>query len=207
MAGGAGSQFIGIGGLSGAGKTLLADALEQRLGHDNAVIIPLDSYYRPRDELELSERSRLNFDAPDAFDWRLLISHINALASGHPIRRPVYDYTTHTRSSNTVDVDPLRFVVIEGVLALHHPDIREKMHLRVYVECDDDTCLQRRIDRDVRERGRSEESVIRQFNDTVRPMSDRYVRPTRQYADIIIRGDQDVAPSVDVIVEALVAGA
>ncbi|MBD3297176.1 MAG: uridine kinase, partial [candidate division Zixibacteria bacterium] len=121
MADGAGSQLIGIAGPSGAGKTLLADTLQQRLGLDNAAIIPLDAYYQPHDELPFSERSRLNFDAPDVFDWGLLNSHIVLLASGCAIRRPVYDYTVHTRSPATVDVDPLRFVIIEGVLALHHP--------------------------------------------------------------------------------------
>jgi uridine kinase len=201
-----GPQFIGIAGPSGAGKTMLAEALKHRLGHDTVDIIPLDAYYRDRSGCDATARAQLNFDEPNAFDWPLLMEHLDMLRAGQAINRPIYDYSTHSRSQPTVDVEPVRYMVIEGVLTLHHPGIRDFMTLRVYVDCDPDMCLQRRIDRDVRERGRTRESVVRQYQETVRPMFEKHVLPTREHADIIVRGDEGVARSVDVIVQAL-AGA
>ncbi|GAB4326419.1 MAG: uridine kinase [Candidatus Zixiibacteriota bacterium] len=196
-------QFIGIAGPSGAGKTVLAEMLQHRLGEDATEVIPLDAYYHSHHDLSAAQRANLNFDSPDAFDWSLLTRHLKLLRNGQSVERPVYDYTTHLRASATVTAKPARFIIIEGVLALHDADLRELMNLRIYVDCDDVVCLRRRVERDTRERGRSYESVIHQYGQTVRPMYEQCVLPTRSYADLIVRGDGDLALSVEMVMQAI----
>ncbi len=178
--------LIGIAGGTGSGKTTVAQEICRALGPDMAVLLQQDSYYLDLDNLPFEQRELTNFDHPSAFDWRLLIEHVSDLLAGRAIRRPVYDFHNHLRTGETVGVEPRRVTVLEGILILENEQLRELMTLRVYVATDADVRLLRRIQRDIRERGRTLESVAEQYLGTVRPMHARFVEPSKQHADIII---------------------
>lgn len=177
--------LIAIAGPSGSGKTELAKFLARRL---DATVFSFDDYYRDLSHLPPSERARTNFDDPAMFDWELLERHAAALARGERISKPVYDFRTHTRAGGEAMI-PGGAVILEGLFALHHAGIRRLYGTAVFVDLEDETCLARRMERDIRERGRTRESVIEQYQTTVRPMCERYVRPTRAFADVTVRGD------------------
>ena len=179
--------IIGIGGASCSGKTELAVRLARSLG---GVVCALDSYYRDLSYLEMAERARQNFDIPAALDHSLLYEQISALARGERIQKPVYDFTRHVRSARTEVVEPQPTVIVEGLFTLYWEPLRELLKLKVFIEADDDICLQRRIDRDVRERGRTPQSVLSQFAETVRPMTHLHINPTREFADLVLDGHQ-----------------
>lgn len=191
-----GRILIGIAGPSGSGKTLLAVALARRTG---GTVHPLDHYYRDLSHLAAQERERCNFDDPAALDWDLIIRHLAALKRGDPVERPRYDFATHTRKTETELVRPGAVVIVEGIFALYREDARELYDVRVYVELEDEACLARRLERDMRERGRTKESVLRQYEETVRPMGERYILPARAYADVVVRGDADVEESAQAV--------
>ena len=178
-------QLIAIGGCSCSGKTTLAEYLATELG---AQILPIDAYHADLSHIALEGRARTNFDRPEAIDFERLLANLRRLASGEAIERPVYDFTTHTRTGRREPVPTTHFVILDGLLALHWPEIREMCGTKVYVDLDESQCLARRLERDVRERGRTPDSVRRQFEDTVLPMARRYVIPTKQYADIVVSG-------------------
>lgn len=179
------THIIAIGGPSCAGKTDLAKRLARSL---SATILPMDAYYRDLAFLPLESRCKFNFDIPDSIDHSLLREHLTALAAGISVQRPVYDFTVHTRSSLSQTVTPGRFLILEGLFALHWEDLRPLLTTKVYVDAPDDVCLARRQVRDVLERGRTAESVHKQYVETVRPMADLYVLPTRRFADIVVSG-------------------
>jgi len=179
--------LIGVAGPSGAGKTELSLRLARLL---DAPIISLDSYYRDMAELPFEQRARSNFDVPDALDCELLGQHLSMLASGREIAKPVYDFTRHTRAPEVESIQPGAFAIVEGLFALYWEDVRSLYGTRVYVDTDDQTCFERRLDRDTHERGRTPESVHAQYENTVRPMAERYILPTRRYADLIVSGTQ-----------------
>ena len=187
--------LIGIGGPSCSGKSTLATHLARQLSGSSAVL-SLDAYYKDLSALSFDERARHNFDAPDALDWPLVEEHLNALAQGHAVERPEYDFTTHSRRDTRTAVPRADFILVEGLLALYAENIRALLNLRIYVDAPDAVCLARRIARDTLERGRTRESVLRQYGDFVRPMAERYVRPTRVFADLLINGTApiDVEP-------------
>ncbi|MBX7259308.1 MAG: uridine kinase, partial [Candidatus Hydrogenedentes bacterium] len=168
-----------------------------------ACIVPLDAYYRDLSALTLEERVRCNFDEPAAFDWPLLETHLDALARGQAIEMPAYDFAIHTRKPESVRVAPRRYIIVEGLLALWSEKLRAISTLRMYVDLDPSRCLSRREQRDVAERGRSVESVRKQFAQTVAPMAERYVAPTKRYADLIIRGDAPLRQSLHEVLERL----
>lgn len=176
---------IGIAGGTGSGKTTLAKNIVSRFG-DEITLICHDDYYKAHDEMVYAEREQLNYDHPDAFDTSLLISHLKALRRGEPIEAPIYDYTVHNRSRNTRTVEPTRVVVLEGILIFDSPEIRELLDMKIFVDTDADVRILRRIVRDVRERGRTLESVIGQYLKTVKPMHEAFVEPSKKYADIIV---------------------
>jgi uridine kinase len=185
--------LIGIAGPSCAGKTELARQLAQLL---SAAVLTLDGYYLDLPHLPLAERARQNFDHPDSFDDRLFREHLKAVARGESIASPVYDFATHSRTGETRPLRPGRFVLVEGLFVLFWDELRELLHTKVFVDLDDRQCLERRIARDVRERGRTAESVVAQFNRTVRPMAESYIRPTHGFANVVVRGDDPLEASV-----------
>ena len=178
--------LIGIAGFSGSGKTALARALRDRLG---ATLLPLDAYYRDLAHLAPDTRDRQNFDHPDALDLDLLLSQLGELVRGRPVDRPCYDFATHTRTSGfTEHIAPAPVVLVEGILALHFPQLRALFDLAVYVDTPSSVCLSRRIQRDTRERGRTELSVREQYAATAGPMAEQYVRPSATHASVVVDG-------------------
>ncbi len=180
------SITVGITGGTGSGKTTIAEKIVQALGPANAVILNQDSYYLDQGKLPFDKRKRVNFDHPSSFDWRLLKRQIRGLRSGRPIQKPIYNFHTHSRMRKTVRVDPRPVIILEGILVFGDPELRGMMDMKVYVDADPDVRFIRRLQRDIRERGRSPESVIEQYLTTVRPMHLQFIEPTKRYADIII---------------------
>ena len=176
---------LGVCGGTGSGKTTIAEAISHALGPENAVIVHQDSYYLDRSLLPSDDRDRINFDHPSAFDWKLFRKQIRALRSGRPIHKPIYNFHTHSRMPETTRVVPRPVLVLEGILVFDDPELREMMDIRVYVDADADVRFIRRLNRDVRERGRSLESIVDQYLTTVRPMHLQFVEPSKRYADII----------------------
>ncbi|MBS11092.1 MAG: uridine kinase [Gemmatimonadetes bacterium] len=189
---------IGIAGGTGAGKTRLARALLKRFDH--AVLLAHDAYYRDLTGLSEKERAGVNFDAPESLDTELLAEHLDRLGAGKPVAVPVYDFSTHTRTTETRTAFPAPVVIVEGILLLESEAICERLKLKVFVEADADERVLRRIQRDVDERGRSVASVMEQYLATVKPMHDRYVEPCRAKADLVVNGRRDTSRAVDVIV-------
>ncbi|MCU0227476.1 MAG: uridine kinase [Bryobacterales bacterium] len=177
---------IGIAGASGSGKSCLAQGVAAAL---EAPILALDAYYRDLAHLPLEERARQNFDHPDALDWTLLSRHLQQLRRGEAAPVPCYDFASHTRAVRTSLLRARHVLVVEGILALHQPEIRQQMALRVFVDLDSEECLRRRMERDIRERGRTRACVLRQYQETVRPMDLQFVQPSAALADVRVRGD------------------
>ena len=189
----AGTYLIGIAGPSGAGKTCLATNLATAL---QAKVLGLDCYYRDLSQLARAERDRMNFDAPQALEDELLIEQVTQLLQGRAVKLPVYDFAHHIRSQESVLLEPVEVLIIEGLFTLYWPRLRELLGTAVYVDLHDELCLARRTDRDVRERGRTPESVLQQYAATVAPMAQRYVRPTIANADVIVSGTDPIQQGV-----------
>ena len=179
-------MIIGISGGTGSGKTTVAHKIIAPVGAGNVVYLQQDSYYRNLGDMPLDLRHRVNYDHPDAFDTELLMNHLEALRAGEGIEQPIYDYPTHSRKSETIHVEPRPIIIVEGILVFVNPQMRGLMDLKIFVDTDADIRFIRRLDRDVHERGRSVESVITQYQTTVRPMHLQFVEPSKRYADIII---------------------
>lgn len=188
---------IGLAGGSGSGKTTIAEALVDAI--EGVAYLRHDDYYRHRPELTFSERTKVNYDHPDSLETALLVEHVQSLRSGQPIERPVYDFTTHTRSNSTVVVAPAPVVVVEGILVLADEDLRRLFDLKIYVDTDADLRLARRMERDIHERGRTPDSVLTQYLTTVRPMHLEFVEPSKKHADMIIPGGFRVGAVATVI--------
>ena len=193
-------MIIGIAGGTGSGKTTVGNAIIDQLNQKEIVIISQDCYYLDRSDLPPAEREKINYDHPDAFDNRLLISHLKQLMAGKPVERPVYSYVTHSRLKETVTIQPVRVVILEGIMVLVDPNVRELMDIKLYVDTDPDVRFIRRLTRDIEERGRSVNSVIQQYVNVVRLMHMEFVEPSKRYANIIVPegGYNEVA--VDIIV-------
>ncbi len=176
--------FIGIAGGTGSGKTTLTEHLKQHFGDDISVVHH-DSYYKRQDR-PFEERCQQNYDHPDAFDTALLVEHLRALRDGKAIRCPVYSYVEHQRTEETELIKPSKVVIVEGILILHDPTLRDMLDIKIFVETDADVRILRRALRDVRDRGRTLQSVITQYLTTVKPMHEQFVEPSRKYADIIV---------------------
>lgn len=196
-----GPVIIGIAGCSGSGKTSLAQELAREL---EGTHFHLDHYYRDLGHLSYEERCRVNFDHPDALESDLLVAHIRQLASGRSIARPQYDFSTHTRiPGSTVTVYEPHFLLVDGILALHYDALRRLYDLSVYVDSADEICYQRRLARDVQQRGRTPESVAKHYAETVRPMAEQFVRPSAQYADLVVDGTSSFDWSVEQVLNLL----
>lgn len=181
-----GPLIIGMAGGSGSGKTTIAEAIVESVGTDSVTLIQHDAYYRDLGHLTLAERVKENFDHPDSLETDLLIAHLEMLRRGEVVERPVYNFSSHTRTSATVRVDPDLVVIVEGILVLTEPDLRALMDLRIYVDTDPDLRLLRRLRRDLLERGRTVDSVLHQYETTVRPMHLQFVEVSKRYADFIV---------------------
>jgi uridine kinase len=192
---------LGIGGCSGSGKTTLARELANQL---DATLFPLDLYYRDLSQFPLDSRHKQNFDHPDSLESELIIEHVRALAEGHAIQRPVYDFKTHSRVLGAFDsIKPSSVVIVEGILALHFDDLIPLYDFSIYVNAPSEICLKRRIYRDMLERGRTEQSVREQFEATARPMADLYVVPSAARASLTVEGTDALDWSVEQVLQRL----
>ena len=178
-------MVIGIAGGTGSGKTTITRKLMQRFGHEVSVIYH-DNYYKAHHNMPYEERAKLNYDQPDAFDTDQLIEAVRALKKGRSVVCPVYDYSIHDRSEKTITVKPARVIIVEGILIFENKELCELLDIKVFCDADADVRILRRIVRDVRDRGRSLESVVNQYLSTVKPMHEKYVEPSKRNADIIV---------------------
>jgi len=194
-----GRILIGIAGGSGSGKTLVARTIVRELGSRRVVIIDQDSYYKDLEQVPFRDREARNFDHPDAFDADLLREHMRALLAGHEIDQPVYDYTQHRRTAETRRISDHLVVVLEGILIFHDAELRALMDIKLYVDADSDVRLIRRLRRDLTERGRSVDSILRQYEDSVRPMHQQFVEPLKRFADVIIPGGGHNKVAIDLV--------
>ena len=179
------SLVIGIAGGSGSGKTTLLKNIIQTFG-PAITVISHDNYYKRHDEMTYEERCKLNYDEPDALETDLMVKQLQQLRSGEEILCPVYDFTVHNRSDETILIKPERVIIVEGILIFENEDLRKLMDIKIFVDADADIRICRRIKRDVNKRGRSLESVITQYQETVKPMHEKYVEPSKKYADIVV---------------------
>lgn len=177
---------IGVTGGSGSGKTSVSQAIYNYFPGKSIMMLEQDSYYKDQDHLSYEERLKTNYDHPFAFDTELLISHLHDLLNYQSINKPVYDYTRHTRSDETIFQEPKEVIILEGILILEDARLRDLMDIKVYVDTDDDIRIIRRIKRDIEERGRTLDNVIEQYLTVVKPMHSQFIEPTKKYADIII---------------------
>jgi uridine kinase len=177
---------IGIAGGSGSGKTLVARTIVRDLGSDRVVIVDQDSYYKNLDDIPFLDREARNFDHPDAFDGELLKRHLRELIAGRPVEQPIYDYTQHRRLAETRHIGEHHVIVLEGILIFVDPELRALMDIKLFIDADADVRIMRRLRRDLIERGRSVDSVLRQYEESVRPMHLQFVEPSKRYADLII---------------------
>ncbi len=179
------TMIIGIAGGTGSGKTTLTLGLKERFG-DSVSILYHDNYYKQHDEMPYEERCKLNYDHPDAFDTQRLVDDLDALRRGETVYSPTYDYTMHNRAAETVEVRPAKVILVEGILIFVEPALRERMDIKLFVDTDADVRILRRIMRDVKQRGRSLDSVVQQYLNTVKPMHEQFVEPSKRYADLIV---------------------
>ncbi|MFZ3069832.1 MAG: uridine kinase [Anaerolineaceae bacterium] len=177
---------IGIAGGSGSGKTTLARAILDEIGRDRIAFLPHDAYYCDQTELTFEERLKVNYDHPDSLETDLLIEHVKALHRGNTIELPVYDFKQYTRSAETRRIEPRSIILVEGILLFYESKLRKLFDVKLFMDADPDICFIRRLQRDIRERGRTVDSVIQQYLDTVRPSYIEFVEPSKRFADVII---------------------
>ncbi|MCY7300567.1 MAG: uridine kinase [Ilumatobacteraceae bacterium] len=191
--------MIGVAGGTCSGKTTVSERLAELAGDGRLALIKLDSYYVSHDDQPLEVREKANYDHPDAFDWQLLNDHLAALSHGSTVPVPTYDYTNHRRSGAVRMVPPANIVVVEGILVLYEPTLRERFDLKVYIDTDADLRFIRRLQRDMAERGRTMESIIAQYLDSVRPAHEQFIEPSKRHADVIFPQGGMNDPAIDVL--------
>ena len=192
--------FIGITGGTGSGKSTIAKEIYRQFGEDCIAMIEQDSYYKDQSQLSMEDRVKTNYDHPNAFDNNLLVSHLESLLNGHSIQKPSYDFSIHNRIEDTTKVEPKEIVIVEGILILEDPRIRELLDIKIYVDTDADVRIIRRMVRDINERGRTIESVINQYLNVVKPMHNQFTEPTKKFADLIIPEGGHNKVAIDIIV-------
>jgi len=191
--------LIGIAGGSGSGKTLVARTIVSDLGSDRVVIIDQDSYYRNLEDIPFRDRDARNFDHPDAFDNALMLHHVRELLAGRPVAQPIYDYAQHRRLAETRTVGDHVVFVLEGILIFVDPELRALMDIKLFIDADPDVRFIRRMRRDLVERGRSVDSIVRQYEESVRPMHQQFVEPSKRHADVIIPEGGHNAVAIDLV--------
>ncbi len=192
--------LIGIAGGTGSGKSTISKEIYSQFGESCIAMIEQDSYYKDQSFMDIDERVKTNYDHPKAFDTDLLIKHLKALLNGEAIKKPMYNFEEHNRRKETVRVEPKDIIILEGILILEDPGIRELLDIKLYVDTDADVRIIRRLLRDINERGRTVESVINQYLNVVRPMHLQFIEPTKRYADIIIPEGGHNKVAIDIIV-------
>ncbi len=180
------TTILGIAGGTGSGKTTVVKKLVEALPKDSVVVVPLDSYYNDTTGMTDEERKAINFDHPDAFDWKLLIKHINELRQGRAVEQPTYSYILSNRLPETIHVEPKPVIIIEGIMTLLDKRLRDMMDLKIFVDCDSDERLIRNIQRDTIDRGRTVTMVMERYQKVLKPMHEQFIEPTKRYADLII---------------------
>ncbi|MBQ4220481.1 MAG: uridine kinase [Butyrivibrio sp.] len=184
--------IVGVAGGTASGKTTIVRKIKENFG-DDIVVINHDSYYKAHNDLSYEDRSKLNYDHPDSFDTQMMIEDVKKLKNNEEVDIPVYDFSVHNRADATVHIVPKNVIILEGILVLENKELRDLMDIKVFVDTDADERLMRRIRRDMAERARSIESILNQYADTVKPMHEQFVEPSKKYADIIIpRGGENV---------------
>lgn len=191
---------IGIAGGSGSGKTTVAQTILQRVGPDRISFLQHDAYYKDLSGLPPAQRAEGNFDHPNSLETELLTQHILQLKSGQPVEVPVYDFSTHSRTDRTYTVQPRGVILVEGILIFTEAALRDLFNVKIFVDTDPDLCFIRRLERDISERGRTTESVVKQYLSTVRPMHLEFVEPSKRYADVIIPEGGFNAAALDMVV-------
>ena len=190
---------IGIAGGTGSGKTTVVRKIVEALPPNHVAVVPLDSYYNDTSEMTEEERHAINFDHPDAFDWKLLIKQVNELREGEPIEQPTYSYLKCNRLLETIHVEPRPVIIIEGIMTLINKRLREMMDLKVFVDCDPDERLIRNIQRDTIERGRDVNMVVQRYLDVLKPMHEQFIEPTKRFADVIIPQGGENLKGIDIL--------
>lgn len=190
---------IGISGGTGSGKTTVVSQIINELPTDEVCVISQDSYYKATDNLSFEEREKINFDHPRAIDFELLQNHISSLKSGEIIEQPVYSFVTHNRTKDTVKTHPRKVVIVEGILIFNHRELLDLFDIKIFVHADADERLIRRIRRDIKERGRSIDEVLNRYQDTLKPMHDQFIEPSKNFADIIIPNDRHNTVAIDIL--------
>jgi len=190
---------LGVAGGSASGKTTIIKKIQEHFGKDIAVISH-DNYYKAHDDMPFEERCKLNYDHPDSFESQRMAADVRRLLKGQSIDMPTYDYCNHNRAKETIRIEPKTVIILEGILVLENRELRDLMDIKIYVDTDADERLIRRIKRDMMERARSIESIIGQYIDTVKPMHEEFVEPSKRYADIIIPRGGENAPGVDMLI-------
>lgn len=191
--------IIGISGASASGKSLLANTIVNELGSEQVVIISEDAYYKDHSDMPFEERANINYDHPDAFDHQLLLQHLLELQQGNSIEVPIYNHSLHIREKQTRRIGRHAIIVIEGILLFVERQLREIMDIRIFMETALDICLIRRLKRDIKERGRSLDCVLKQYEDTVRPMYLQFIDPSKRYADVIVPRGGNNRIAIDMI--------
>lgn len=191
--------IIGIAGGTGSGKTTVVHQIMKELPETEVGIISQDSYYKETNNLNFDERALINFDHPRAIDFDLLVSHLKELKAGHNINQPVYSFVTHNRTDDFILTHPRKVMIVEGILILSNPELRDLFDVKVYVHADSDERLIRRLKRDIADRGRNMEEVLNRYQTTLKPMHEQFIEPTKAYADIIIPNDKYNTVAIDVV--------
>lgn len=191
--------IIGIAGGTGSGKTTVVQQIVEELQNDEVCIISQDSYYKDTSHLSYQDRVKINFDHPNSIDFELLVTHLEQLREGNSFEQPVYSFVDHNRTGETVTTHPKQVVIVEGILILTHPEIREHFDIKIFVHADSDERLIRRLKRDIAERGRDLDEVLTRYQTTLKPMHQQFIEPTKEFADIIIPTNRYNTVAVNVI--------
>ncbi len=190
---------VGIAGGTGSGKTTVVKEIIRGLPRDEVAVIPQDSYYKDNSHISMEERQKINFDHPSSIEFDLLANHICQLKAGKSINQPIYSYLTCTRSDDFVTVEPKNVIVVEGILILQNPELRNLLDIKVFVDADNDDRLMRVIQRDIAERGRTVNTVLKRYLETVKPMHLQFIEPTKRYADIIVPQGGENRVAIDIL--------
>tara|TARA_R110002126_G_scaffold277560_2_gene423521 strand:- start:5337 stop:5942 length:606 start_codon:yes stop_codon:yes gene_type:complete len=191
--------IIGIAGGTGSGKTTVVNQIVKQLPNDEVCVISQDSYYKATDNLSYDERTKINFDHPRAIDFELLIKHLKELKKGKTINQPVYSFVTHNRTKDSVKTHPRKVVIVEGILIFNSEELRDLFDIKIFVHAETDERLIRRVRRDISERGRDIDEVLNRYQNTLKPMHQQFIEPTKNFADIIIPNDRHNTVAIDIV--------